>query len=475
MMDHPPTLPIESPSQRSTSSPSVSHRSSLAEGLRQSPRVRHPSLGQASVQELINHPPTPKTTDPRFVGRDWMSILVGELVLKIDVRWAELDTPIEPATKLLLETGPPNVILVRENKNVNTACDTFDFNDLNAYLQVVVGLAKPDEDQVDAYNQLAAKTKKQLPVPLREVTTLAKKSALVTLSENDNISKAIEIFGSGVHRILVRKANSTDVVGILSQLKLVQFLWDNGSQFPAIDRLYPVNLRDLGIGTPQIISINGDRSLADALQLMSNEGITSIAVVDNAMNVIGNISTVDVRLLTSSASLPLLQLSCIHFISIILSERGVENGKDSFPVFHVNPYSTLAHTVAKLVATRSHRMWIVESASPSPSAPATPLATPALSHSPLVPSQGSHPTSPSQPGVFTVSAVSAAAVPGARISGRLTGVISLTDILNLFARQSGLHPASTNDQRDRRRRSSSSSVRPSIDDSTRGSSFDIRR
>jgi len=138
---------------------------------------------------------------------------------------------------------------------ISTASDTFDFNDLNAYLQVVVGLAKPEESQVQAYNQLAEKTKKQLPVPLREVTTLAKKSALVTLSEMDDISKAIEIFGSGVHRILICKAGSTHVIGILSQLKLVKFLWDNGNQFPAIDQLYPVILRDLGIGTPQIISI----------------------------------------------------------------------------------------------------------------------------------------------------------------------------------------------------------------------------
>jgi len=180
-------------------------------------------------------------------------------------------------------------------------------------------------------------------------------------------------------------------------------------------------------------------------------------------------------LICSSASLPLLQQSCIHFISVILSERGVENGKDSFPVFHVNPYSTLAHTVAKLVATRSHRVWVVESASPSPSAPATPLATPSTTYATLAPAVGSHPASPSLAGVFPVSAVSASALPGARISGRLTGVISLTDILNLFARQSGLHPASTNDQRDRRRRSSSSSLRPSIDESARGSSFDIRR
>jgi hypothetical protein len=54
-------------------------------------------------------------------------------------------------------------------------------------------------------------------------------------------------------------------------------------------------------------------------------------------------------------ALKLLRGSCIAFISVILSERGVTDGKDTYPVFYVNPYSTLAHTVAKLVATRSHR------------------------------------------------------------------------------------------------------------------------
>jgi hypothetical protein len=109
---------------------------------------------------------------------------------------------------------------------------------------------------------------------------------------------------------------------------------------------------------------------------MDTEGVSSLVVVDNHLNVIGNISTTDVKvhikhnspsirwgnrqltfvkLLTRSSSLPLLQNTCTHFISVILSTRGLIEGKDSFPVFHVNPTSTLAHTVAKLVATRSHR------------------------------------------------------------------------------------------------------------------------
>jgi len=147
------------------------------------------------------------------------------------------------------------VILIRESQNTTTACDTFDFNDLNAYLLVVLGLANPEDDQVEAWTALHKKSKDRLPIPLREVTTLAKKSPLVTLQEDHDLSKAIEIFGSGVHRILVCKEGTEEVVGILSQLKLVKFLWDNGSSFPTIDKLYPLILRDLGVGTRDTISI----------------------------------------------------------------------------------------------------------------------------------------------------------------------------------------------------------------------------
>src|SRR5690554_233299 len=111
---------------------------------------------------------------------------------------------------------------------------------------------------------------------------------------------------------------------------------------------------------------------------MYNEGLTSVAVVDNGSNVVGNISTVDVRLLTNAASAPLLQSSCMHFISVILGERGVEKGRDPFPVFYVSPTSSLAHTVAKLVATRSHRMWVVDPSSPSSPTPSTPSLAPAV-------------------------------------------------------------------------------------------------
>ncbi|KAI9743230.1 MAG: cell separation during budding [Claussenomyces sp. TS43310] len=456
----------------SAHSGSLSHRSSFAENMRNappSPRQRHSSFTQAALQELLNHPPAAGTGDKRFAGRDWRQIHVGELVETDQVRFVEIDTAVEAATKLLTESGAPNVVLIRSDAQESIACDTFDYSDLNAYLLVVLGAANPsDEEQVRSYSAIAEKARGGATTTLDEIKHLAQKPPLVFLSEDEDLSKAVEIFAGGVHRILITKEGSSKVIGILSQWRLVKFLWDNGASFPAIDQLYPTILRDLSIGSHQIIFINGDKPLIEALQLMYNEGLTSLAVVDNAQNVVGNISTVDVKHLTNTSSLPLLKSSCIHFISVILSERGMENGKDSFPVFHVNPYSTLAYTVSKLVATKSHRMWVVESASPSPSAPATPAAAPAV----LAQAPGSNPAG--SPGLTPgFPAVSAAALPGSHMSGRLSGVISLTDVLNLFATQTGLSPLDPREQRKQRRRSSSISVRPSID-SVRGS-IDLRR
>lgn len=184
----------------------------------------------------------------------------------------------------------------------------------------------------------------------------------------------------------------------------------------------------------------------------------------------------------------------------------MNDGKDSFPVFHVHPQSTLAHTVAKLIATKSHRMWMTEPASPLSSGPPTPSSHPATlapisshSHSSIhplpspglksspspattassgatqVPTPSPTPPSvvphlPSLPGpqhtppssahgisTHTGPSVSSSSLPGARLSGHLVGLVSLTDILNLFAKASGLHPGDPDKTRRERRRSSASS------------------
>ncbi|KAJ5575188.1 Protein sds23 [Penicillium hetheringtonii] len=472
-------------SQMSSGTPQ--HRQSMSEALRGppgSPRSRRqPSLNSSAIQSLIDNPPPPKNVDPAFIGRDWQQISIGELVSPQDLRFVELDTGIEEATNTLIDSGAP-VLLIRESPEKTSAVATFDYSDLNTYLLLAAGLALPQEETRASYDELAKKAREGEKIPLKDVKALGmEKEPLITLPASANVLTAVETFG---------------VVGIFSQFRLVKFLWENGRSFPAIEQLYPQALTQLRIGSQSVVSINGDKPLSEALQLMNTEGISSLVVVDNHLNVIGNISTTDVKLLTRSSSLPLLQNTCTHFISVILSTRGLIEGQDSYPVFHVNPTSTLAHTVAKIVATKSHRLWVTDPLSPSSSGPPTPshsnthvpLAPPTPSTgatatpnsaisppaSPLPPSSASiQPSShatphlPTPPHAYTNAGLSsgitpplapsvpASALPGARLSGRLVGVVSLTDILNLHARASGLSPADPAEYR-RRRRSSSSSM-----------------
>jgi hypothetical protein len=154
----------------------------------------------------------------------------------------------------LVKNNPTNVVLIRENSTSRTAISTFDFNDLNAYLLVVVGRASPDESQIPLYDEIARKAAEGTPITLRDIHPILRKESLITLPFDETLDKAIEVFGSGIHRVIV-SGPSGDVAGILSQLKLVEFFWNEGINFPAIDRLYPVILRDLGIGTHQIIAV----------------------------------------------------------------------------------------------------------------------------------------------------------------------------------------------------------------------------
>lgn len=144
---------------------------------------------------------------------------------------------------------------------------------------------------------------------------------------------------------------------------------------------------------------------------------------------------------------------------------------------------SLASSIESLVTDSVMcRMWIVDSPSPSSSGPPTPASQPAVLvpppaltgiHTQPIASPALRPSSPPFAAISSPS-ISAASLPGLRMSGRLSGVVSLTDILNLYARASGLSPSDPNETRRQRRRSSSSSMRPSLD-SGRSSSVDISK
>lgn len=208
-----------------------------------------------ALQELMNNPPAQNSADPRFVGRDWKSIHVSELVKREDLRFVEVDTGVEAATNLLIDSNAA-VLLIRETSTSESAIGTFDYTDLNAYLLLVVGIAHPDEAHITSFRELARKAREGSKIPLKDIRDIGRKSdPLVTLSHNADLSKAVEIFGGGVHRIIIVQEGTDKVTGILSQSRLVKFLWENARAFPVLEQFYHQNLRDLRIGSHQVVAI----------------------------------------------------------------------------------------------------------------------------------------------------------------------------------------------------------------------------
>lgn len=90
---------------------------------------------------------------------------------------------------------------------------------------------------------------------MKDVKDLGRKEPLVFLPESTDLVRAIETFGKGVHRVLVTAGHSNEVVGVLSQGKLTRFLWENGRAFPAIEQFFAQHLRDLKIGSSDVIAV----------------------------------------------------------------------------------------------------------------------------------------------------------------------------------------------------------------------------
>lgn len=222
---------------------------------------------------------------------------VQEIVDPAEARFVELDTSIEDTTKLLIRSGAPNVVLVRESRKTKTAISTFDYSDLNAYLLLVLGLSQPDELAA----KIADRARRGEVIALKDVTDhLGPREGPVFLPHTATLSAAMEVLGTGHHRVVINRDGSSEAVGVLTQLRLVRFFWENHQNFATTESLYSRTLKELELGAKEVIAINGDKPVSEALRLMHAEGVTSLPVLDSQRNVVGNISHVDVRVSASS-------------------------------------------------------------------------------------------------------------------------------------------------------------------------------
>lgn len=394
------------------------------------------------------------------VCNDWPDVILADLAESNKLVAINRTYSVQKAFETLISNNLTSLpVLCTTDSTDLTNCLSFDYLDLNTYLLMIMNKISvsdlcvdeiPDDNgdpnslttqqKHEKLQLLVAKAKKGEEVPVDFIVRLHPKTPFVRLKDGESLFRAVEAFGNGVHRVAI--VDSTNkITGILSQRRTIRFLWENARRFPSLEFLLNSTLQDLKIGSTLPITIQGDQPLIEALQKMFDERVSSLAVIDKNKSLVGNISIVDVKNVSSTKNSHLLFKPVTNFISYNLSQKGIERGQDQFPIFHVSQQSSLGRVIAKLVATESHRLWIVEN-------------------------RASHVGSISGPASTVEAALTSEGIqPDSGRPGKLVGVVTLTDILGLFAQHKSGVKIDPQTARNHRRRSSTSTTRLSIESS----------
>ncbi|KAG4091380.1 CBS-domain-containing protein [Neocallimastix lanati (nom. inval.)] len=199
---------------------------------------------------------------------------------------------------------------------------------------------------------------------------LSLKNPTNTLLYNSPILKAIDIFSQGIHRLLLVKEDGS-LYGILSQSDIVKYL---ASLFPIQvpgqknnnSIKWEIGEKPIRLARPEItevITVDRHATVMDALRLMYNSTISSVAIVENVGTkklLRGNISMTDIKEVIKHNKWRLLWYPVGSFFEEIRKKQEFENnGYDKVPVYTVGTETSVIKVIQKLAVIKGHRIWIV--------------------------------------------------------------------------------------------------------------------
>jgi len=189
---------------------------------------------------------------------------------------------------------------------------------------------------------------------------LSQHNKFYTVNEDDCLLTAVEFFGQGIHRVCILNKDRK-ITGVLSQSDAIAYFY-NELRKPENKWLAEKSVGELKIVHEGVISLEENATVLEGLKLMQSKGLSSIALTDKKGAVTSNFSMSDIKYLIHLDQLNLLHHTCAQFIQEVRLKKDQENDyKTSLPVFVITKDQTLEHVVGKLQATRTHRVWVVQS------------------------------------------------------------------------------------------------------------------
>lgn len=190
--------------------------------------------------------------------------------------------------------------------------------------------------------------------PEAAITTpyLARRHSFTPVPETASLSEVAAILATGVHRVPVLKAGQ--VLDVVSQSNIIAYLHQHVKEIPSMARTH---ISEMNVGTSPVLSVRHTSSVYDTFKLLDSTGKTGTAVVDDHGAILTSTSGKDLKLWLTAQTAGFMKVTIFDFLKEIRKRDLDENAL----VVTVRESDTLAFLVSKLHATRSHRVFVIDS------------------------------------------------------------------------------------------------------------------
>ncbi|KAI9449702.1 hypothetical protein F5148DRAFT_1246200 [Russula earlei] len=379
---------------------------------------------------------------PNAETEEWLQVwesTTAQSLIGCPVVAVEGEIAVEEACDLLLSKGA-SCLAVTSTDNAPGAAHysgLFDFADVNAFLTFAATQHTYTPEHLQGNPRVAQilEAAKAGHVPVRLVSNLSDKNPFVELPHDASVIALLGVFSSGLHRVFVKSpaGSSESHLGMISDRRLLAyfstFARSSNGAAPPLPSIQPSSSFFRYVSNPlsslplpslhlhsDVVAAHSGNNVLDAMRMMSDLGVSSVAVLEEESgNLLSAVSITDIgQTVVPSQSNQILTMPIKQLVSQIKMPHGWTDGADRFPVYSVFPSSTLAYTIQKLLTTNSHR-------------------------------------------VFVISETPGSASPSTVVRGNLSGVVSIVDILSLFARIANIPDVDPGRMQRHRRASSASS------------------
>jgi CBS domain-containing protein len=170
---------------------------------------------------------------------------------------------------------------------------------------------------------------------------LSEKNPLESVPDSASLISLLELFSRGAHRVLVRASDPATgpFLGIVSDRRLLAWFAAYAPTAPFLATpLHSLSLPSMHLFSA-VVTATSTSSVLDAMRLMSEEGVSSIAVLDDDSGVLlSAVSVTDIgRIVVPSQSNQILSTPLNQFVSLIKAPDGSTDGVDRYPGIIINP------------------------------------------------------------------------------------------------------------------------------------------